>query len=64
MRQDFSAIDQDLLPAGFDWISALRGDAIKQLFASESFQLSLFEERDLASITTPEYPGGRLIEKY
>ena len=54
-------IDQDLTPAGLDWISALRGDAIKQLFASESFQLSLFEERDLASITTPEYPGERLI---
>jgi transposase len=54
-------VDQELKPAGFDWISALRGDAIKQLFATQSFQLSLFEERDLASITTPEYPGERLI---
>jgi hypothetical protein len=54
-------IDQELNPAGFDWISALRGDAVKQLFARESFQLSLFEERDLAGITTPEYPGERLI---
>jgi transposase len=54
-------IDQELKPAGLDWISALRGDALKQLFAHESFQLSLFEERDLAGITTPEYPGERLI---
>jgi transposase len=54
-------IDEELKPAGFDWISALRGDAIKQLFAHESFQLSLFEERDLAEITAPEYPGERLI---
>jgi transposase len=54
-------IDQDLKPAGFDWISALRGDAVKRLFALESFQLSLFEERDLASISSPEYPGERLI---
>jgi transposase len=54
-------IDQEIKPAGLDWISALRGDAIKQLFAQESFQLSLFEERDLASITVPEYPGERLI---
>ena len=54
-------IDQDIKPAGFDWISALRGDAVKRLFALGAFQLSLFEERDLASITTPEYPGERLI---
>jgi transposase len=54
-------IDQELKPAGFDWISALRGDAIQRLFAHESFQLSLFEERDLAGITTPDYPGERLI---
>jgi transposase len=54
-------IDQELKPAGLDWISALRGDAIKRLFARESFQLSLFEERDLASITAPEYPGERLV---
>ena len=54
-------IDRELIPAGFDWISALRGDAVQRLFALETFQLSLFEERDLASITTPEYPGERLI---
>jgi hypothetical protein len=54
-------IDQDLKPTGFDRISTLRGDAVKRLFASESFQLSLFEERDPASITSPEYPGERLI---
>jgi transposase len=54
-------IDEELKPAGLDWISALRGDAIKGLFVQESFQLSLFEERDLAGITSPEYPGERLI---
>jgi transposase len=54
-------IDEEIKPAGLDWISAWRGDAIQRLFARESFQLSLFEERDLAGITSPEYPGERLI---
>ncbi len=54
-------IDEDLKPAGLDWISALRAPAIKALLDGGALQLSLFDERDLAAITAPEYPGERLI---
>jgi hypothetical protein len=55
-------IEQDLKPAGLDWITALRAPAIQAL-AGESgpLQLSLFDERALAEITSPDYPGERLI---
>lgn len=56
-------IQEDLQPAGLDWISCLRGPAIQAL-ATETgpLQLSLFDERDLAEISAPElFPGERLI---
>ena len=46
---------------GLDWISALRNDAIRKLVEQEAFELSLFDEKDLAEITSPDYPGERLI---
>ena len=51
-------IDEDLRPAGLDWISALRAPAIKApaikaLVDGGALQLSLFDERDLAAITAP-----------
>jgi len=55
-------IEQTLRPAGLDWITALRAPAIKQLAAEGGpLQLSLFDERDMAEITGPDYPGERLI---
>jgi hypothetical protein len=54
-------IEADLEPAGLDWISALRGPAIKALVAGGALQLSLFDERDMAAITAPAFPGERLI---
>ena len=54
-------IDQDLKPAGLDWITALRAPQIRALVDAGALQLSLFDERDLASITAPDYPGERLI---
>lgn len=54
-------IRDDLSPAGLDWITALRGPAIKVLVRQGAIQLSLFDERDLAEITTSAYPGERLI---
>jgi len=54
-------IDQELRPAGLDWISALRGPAIQRLAREGALQLSLFDERDLAEITSPAFPGERLI---
>lgn len=54
-------IDDDLKPAGLDWITALRAPTIKALVDGGALQLSLFDERDLAAITAPEFPGERLI---
>ena len=54
-------IDEDLAPAGLDWMTALRAPAIKSLVEGGVLQLSLFDERDLASITADDYPGERLI---
>jgi hypothetical protein len=55
-------IEEDIKPAGLDFITALRAPAIKAL-AEEGgpLQLSLFDERDLAEIASPDYPGERLI---
>lgn len=55
-------IREDLKPqAGLDWITALRSVQIQQLASSGALQLSLFDERDLAEIQHPAYPGERLI---
>lgn len=54
-------IAEELVPAGLDWLSALRAPAIHKLAADGPLQLSLFDERDLAEIASPDYPGERLI---
>jgi hypothetical protein len=55
-------IEGDLKPAGLDWITALRAPSIHQLAAEGGpLQLSLFDERDLAEIESPEFPGERLV---
>ena len=54
-------LEADLKPAGLDWISALRAPAIRRLVHGGALQLSLFDERDLAEISSPEYPGERLV---
>lgn len=55
-------LEQDLKPAGLDWITALRAPAIQALAADGGpLQLSLFDQRDLAEIASPDYPGERLI---
>jgi Transposase DDE domain len=54
-------ITEDLTTAGLDWITALRAPAIKALRDASALQMSLFDERDMASITSPDFPGERLI---
>jgi hypothetical protein len=55
-------IREDLAPAGLDWITALRAPQIQALAADNGpLQLSLFDDRDLAEISSPDYPGERLI---
>src|SRR5208283_2881073 len=53
-------IDEDIKSAGLDWITALRAPAIKELLNSGTLQLTLFDQRDMASITSPDFPGERL----
>jgi len=54
-------LTEDIKPAGLDWLTALRGPAIKELMKGGALQLSLFDQRDMASITSPDFPGERLI---
>ena len=54
-------IDEDLRPAGLDWITALRAPALKELVGGGHLQMSLFDQRDMAAITSPDFPGERLI---
>ena len=55
-------ITETLRPAGLDWITALRAPAIKALATDNGpLQLSLFDQRDMAEITSPDYPGERLV---
>ena len=54
-------IGNDLKAAGLDWITALRAPAIKALREAGALQMSLFDQRDMAAITAPEFPGERLI---
>ena len=55
-------IRETLRPARLGWITALRAPAIKALAAAGGpLQLSLFDDRDMAEITSPDYPGERLV---
>ena len=55
-------ITEELRPAGLDWLSALRAPAIRKLAGEDGpLQLSLFDQRDMAEIESPDYPGERLI---
>ena len=54
-------IAEDLSTAGLDWITALRAPAIKILRDAGALQMSLFDERDMAAITSPDFPSERLI---
>ena len=55
IREDLQGIE------GLDWITALRASGIRKLLAEGSLQPSLFDERDLAEITSPLYPNQRLV---
>ena len=54
-------LDEEIRPAGLDWITALRSSAIRELLEGGAFQLDLFDQRDMAAITSPDYPGERMM---
>ncbi len=54
-------ITEDLQPRGVGWITSLRAPTIRKLVRDGPLQLSLFDQQDLAEITSPDFPGERLI---
>ena len=54
----------DVKPAELDWITALRGPAIRALMSSGAIQPTLFDDTGMAEISSPDYPGERLIACY
>jgi len=54
-------IEEDLRPRQLDWITSLRAPTIAKLHREGPLQLSLFDKQDLAEITSPDFPGERLI---
>src|SRR5207302_870157 len=59
ISKDVAANWRNMATAG---ITALRAPAIKQLAAEGGpLQPSLFDDRDMAEITSPDYPGERLV---
>jgi hypothetical protein len=52
---------EDVRPAQLDWITALRAPQVKALVRGGDLQLTLFDRTDLAEITSPDFPGERLV---
>ena len=52
---------EDIAPAHLDWITALRAPQVKKLVRGGDLQLTLFDTQDLAEITSPDFPGERLV---
>ncbi len=55
-------IDEELRGVeGLDWITALRSESIAKLASEKIIQPSLFDQRDLAEVASPDFPDERLI---
>jgi len=55
-------INEDLRGVeGLDWISALRTEGIRKLREAGAIQMSLFDNQDLAEVTSEHFPGERLV---
>lgn len=46
---------------GMGWITALKSGSIRALVEGGVLQMDLFDERNLLEISSPEYPGERLV---
>jgi len=52
---------EDLGPQQIDWITALRAPDIQDLLAKGAWQTSMFDQQDIAEISSPDFPGERLV---
>ncbi len=55
------AIDEMRQDADLAWVSALRSSAIGALVQQGHLQMGLFDERNLLEISSPDFPGERLV---
>jgi transposase len=46
---------------GIGWITALKSTSIRALIEQGHLQLGLFDERNLVELSSPDYPGERLV---
>jgi hypothetical protein len=57
-------IDMLKTAPGLGWITALTSVAIRKLVTQGALQLSLFDHQHLAEISSPDFPGERLMACY
>ena len=55
------AIDAMRETDGIGWITALKSASIRALVEQGHLQLDLFDERNLLELSSPDYPGERLV---
>ena len=55
------AIDEMRDFEGIGWITALKSASIRVLIEQGQLQLGLFDERNLLELSSPDYPGERLV---
>jgi transposase len=55
------AIDEMREMDGIGWITALKSASIRALVEQGHLQMDLFDERNLLEISSPDYPGERLV---
>lgn len=55
------AIDEMRNTEGIGWITALKSVSIRALVEQGQLQLDLFDERNLLELSSPDYPGERLM---
>ncbi len=55
------AIDEMRQSEGIAWITALKSVQIRALIEQKQLQLDLFDERNLLELSSPDYPGERLV---
>jgi hypothetical protein len=56
-----TAIDEMRDSDGIGWITALKSVSIRALIEQGQLQLGLFDERNLLELSSPDYPGERLV---
>src|ERR1700738_4281020 len=55
------AIDEMREADGIGWITALKSGSIRALLEQGHLQMDLFDERNLLELSSPDYPGERLV---